>query len=236
MEFGFVGPSYEAPSILSRMDRNASIPFQKLNPTKAPPQRGVVALYPTPGLTTQAVLNPAEVRGIRTLSGGSQCIVVCGSYVWVMTSNLTPSIIGFLNTTTGRVGISDNGVNAYIVDGAYRYTWRISTPSTATFTGSTSGTTLTVASVSNGTLAVGQQLFGVGIAGENCYHRLGHWHWRAGTYTINISQTVTSEVMYTASAGAICYCVHCRHNIDRDCGNFWDFVCWANHSRVWGNR
>lgn len=201
-EFGFVGPSYVAPSIYVD-DQECINFFPEVDPTKAPPQRGVVALYPTPGLTTQAVLNPAEVRGIRTLSGGSQCIVVCGSYVWVMTSNLTPSIIGFLNTTTGRVGISDNGINAYIVDGAYRYTWRISTPSTATFTASTSGTTLTVATVSNGTLAVGQQLFGVGVAGETVITALGSGSGGAGTYTINISQTVSSEVMYTAAAGAI---------------------------------
>ena len=112
------------------------------------------------------MLNAGEVRGLRTVSGGAQLIAVSGPYVYSLTSSLTPSIIGFLNTSTGRVGITDNGVNVYIVDGAYRYTWRISTPSTAIFTGSVSATTLTVASVSSGTIGISQQLFGVGISGE----------------------------------------------------------------------
>ena len=108
-----------------------------------------------------------------------------------------------MNTSTGRVGITDNGINVYIVDGAYRYTWRISTPAAAIFLGSLSGTTLTVTSLSSGTLAVGQQVFGVGIANETVITALGTGTGGTGTYTVNISQTVASEDMSTAAAGAI---------------------------------
>jgi hypothetical protein len=201
-DFGFVGPSYTAPSIYQ--NDSECINFRpEIDPLKQPGDRGVVALYPTPGLTAKVLLNPAEVRGMRTVSGGQQMVAVCGPYVYVLTSNLTPSIVGFLNTSTGRVGITDNGVNVYIVDGAYRYTWRISTPSTASFTGSISTTTLTVTQVTSGTLAVGQQIFGVGIANSTVITALGTGSGGLGTYTISTSQTVASEAMSSASAGAI---------------------------------
>ena len=196
-DFGFVGPSYTSPSIYQDAQECINF-FAEVDPLKQPGERGVVALYPTPGLTTKVVLNYGEVRGIRTVSGGQQCVVVCGPYVYVLTSNLTPYIVGFLNTTTGRVGITDNGINVYIVDGAYRYTWRISNPSTSVFTGSISGTTLTVATLSSGTIAAGQQVFGVGVANETVITGGS-----GSTWTVNISQTVATEGMSTAAVGAV---------------------------------
>ena len=143
-DFGFVGPSYTAQS--GYQDAQECINFlPEIDPLKQPGTRGVVALYPTPGLTTKVVLpNLQEVRGLRTVSGGEQMVAVCGPYVYVLSATLVPAVVGVLNTTSGIVGITDNGVNVYIVDGAYRYTWRISNPATAVFTGSVSGTTLTV--------------------------------------------------------------------------------------------
>jgi acyl CoA:acetate/3-ketoacid CoA transferase alpha subunit len=201
-DFGFIGPSYEAPSIYQDAQECINF-FPEIDPLKEPGTRGVVALYPTPGLTAKVVLNNAEVRGMRTVSGGAQMVVVCGPYVYVLTSNFTPTIVGYLNTSTGRVGITDNGVNVYIVDGAYRYTWRISSPSSVNFTGSMSGTTLTVTAVTNGTLAVGQQIFGLGVANETVITAFGTGSGGIGNYTISTSQTVASESMSGAAAGAI---------------------------------
>ena len=201
-DFGFVGPSYEAPSIYQ--DAQECINFRpEIDALKQPGQRGVVSLYPTPGLTLKALLTAqAEVRGLRTVSGGEYMVAVCGASVYVITSNLTASIIGQLNTSTGIVGITDNGQSVYIVDGAYRYTWRISTPATAIFTGSTSGTTLTVTDVSSGTIAVGQSLFGLGVANETIITALGTGSGGVGTYTINISQTLTARAMNSSAVAA----------------------------------
>ena len=203
MDFGFVGPSYPATSVYQ--DSNECINFlPEVDPLKQPGDRGVVALYPTPGLTIKAILpNQQEVRGMRTLSGGTRMLVVCGAYVYVFNNVLTPTMIGELNTTTGRVTISDNGINAYIVDGTYRYTWRIATVTSAVFTGSTSGTTLTVSSVKSGTLAVGQHFFAVGALQETVITALGTGTGGTGTYTLGLSQTIASSQMYTSSAGAI---------------------------------
>lgn len=202
-DFGLVGPSYPAASVYQ--DSNECINFlPEVDPLKQPGDRGVVALYPTPGLTIKAILpNQQEVRGLRTLSGGTRMLAVCGAYVYVFNNNLTPTMIGQLNTTTGRVTISDNGINAYIVDGTYRYTWRISTVTAAVFTGAVSSTTLTVTAINSGTLAVGQNLFAVGALQETVITALGTGTGGTGTYTIGLTQTIATSQMYTSNAGAI---------------------------------
>ena len=201
-EFGFVGPSYEAVSIYQEAQECINF-FPEIDPLKQPGSRGVVALYPTPGLTLQTVLsNAQEVRGMRTLSGGSQMVVVCGPYVYVLTSNLSASVVGVLSTSSGRVGISDNGINAYIVDGVSRYTWRISNPSNAIFTGSISGTTLTVTAVSSGTIGINQSLSGVGVTSETIITALGTGTGGVGTYTVNLSQTLASGMLNSSTVGA----------------------------------
>ena len=202
-DFGFVGPSYTAQSIYA--DAQECINFYpEIDPLKQPGDRGVVALYPTPGLTPKVVFqNSQEVRGMRTVSGGQQMVAVVGPYVYVLNTSFTPTIVGLLNTTSGRVGITDNGINVYIVDGAQRYTWRISNPANAAFTGSISGTTLTVTATSGGTITAGQALFGVGLLSETVITALGSGTGGVGTYTINLTQTVTSRSLSSVAVGAV---------------------------------
>jgi hypothetical protein len=112
-------------------------------------------------------------------------------------------MIGQMNSNSGLVGIVDNGVNVYIVDGAYRYTWFISNPSSAIFTGSISTTTLTVDSVLSGTIAVGQAIFGEGIAQNTVITALGTGTGGAGTYTVSNSQTVATTQINSVDAPAV---------------------------------
>ena len=202
-DFGFVGAAYEAPSIYQ--DAQECINFYpEIDPTKPQGDRGVMALYPTPGLETVAILpNQEEVRGIRTLSGGTQVVVVCGDFVYVMESDYTPKMIGQMNSATGLVGIVDNGVNVYIVDETYRYAWFISNPSAATFTGSISTTTLTVTSVLSGTIAVGQAIFGNNISQNTVITALGTGTGGVGTYTVSNSQTTASTSINSVASPAI---------------------------------
>ena len=201
-DFGFVGASYEAPSIYQDAQECINF-FPEVDPTKPQGDRGVVALYPTPGLSSLVLFqNQEEVRGMNTLSGGNILVAVCGPYVYALTSTFIVTMVGQLNTTTGRVGINDNGINVYIVDGSNRYSWRISSPSSAVFTGSISGTTLTVTAITNGTIAAGQSLFGVGVTSETVITALGTGTGGIGTYTINLSQTVTSRQMNSTTVGA----------------------------------
>lgn len=73
--------------------------------------------------------------------------------------------------------------------------------SSATFTGSISGTTLTVTSVVSGTLAVGQLITGTGVSasppGSSATYitALGTGTGATGTYVVSVSQTVSSTSM-----------------------------------------
>ena len=194
-DFGFVGPSYEAPSIYQDAQELINF-FPEVDPLKQPGTRGVVALYPTPGLTSWVQL-PAlsEVRGMRTLSNGNLMVAVSGPYVYAINQYGNIFNIGLLNSISGRVGISDNGVNVYIVDGAYRYTWRISGLPIASFTASISGTTLTVSGITQGQIAVGTQISGIGVLGNTVVTAFVTGTGGTGTYTINQSQTVSSTTM-----------------------------------------
>lgn len=132
-DFGFVGASYEAPSIYQ--DAQECINFYpEQDPTKSPGERGIVALYPTPGLIEKLALDPAEVRGMRSLSGSQYLVVVVGAKVYSVTTSFVATHVGTLNTSTGPVQITDNvttnnGLTAYIVDGINRYTWIAGTAS-----------------------------------------------------------------------------------------------------------
>ena len=200
-DFGFVGPSYEAPSIYQ--DAQECINFRpEIDPLKQPGQNGVIALYPTPGLTTKLVLDTGEVRGMRTVSGGQYMVAVCSSDVYVVDSTFTASHIGRLSTSTGIVGITDNGLNVYIVDGTYRYSWRISNPASAQFIGYISGTTLYVTTMKKGTITANQQVFGDGIVAETIITALGTGTGGVGTYTVNNTQTKASTTLNTAAVAA----------------------------------
>ena len=196
-DFGFVGASYTAPSIYQ--DDSECINWRpEIDPTKGQGARGVVALYPTPGLTNVVTLQNAQVvRGMRTVSGGQYCVAVCGPYVYVLNSSFTPTIIGQLNSSTGQVGISDNGTNVYIVDGSYRYTWRISAPSAAVFQGTISGTTLTITRVISGTIAVNQSLFGIGVPNETVIVSGS-----GTTWTINNTASIATAIQMNSAAVA----------------------------------
>jgi len=196
-DFGFVGASYEAPSIYQ--DAQECINFRpEVDPTKPQGQRGVVALYPTPGLTNQITLqNSSAIRGMRTVSGGQYCVAVCGSYVYVLNSTFTPTIIGQLNSSTGQVGITDNGLNVYIVDGSYRYTWRISQPNSAVFQGTISGTTLTITRVISGAIAANQALFGIGVPNETVIVSGSGTSW-----TINNSASIATAIQMNSATVA----------------------------------
>ena len=197
-DFGFVGASYTAPSIYQ--DDQECINWRpEVDPTKAPGERGVTALYPTPGLTLLATFpNQQAVRGLRAISsGGSQLIAVCGQYVYSVAYNFQPAIIGSLLTSTGPVSITDNGIYVYIVDGTYRYSWLIEQPNTISFTGNVTGTTLNITSSNPVNIKVGSELYGVGVSpGTIVTGGSG------SVYTVNYSQNISSQQLNVAPATA----------------------------------
>ena len=198
-DFGFVGASYVAPSIYQ--DDQECINWRcEIDPTKQQGERGIVALYPTPGLTLLTTFpNQQAVRGLRTISsGGSQLIAVCGQYVYSVAYNFQVSIIGQLKSSSGPVSIVDNGIYVYIVDGANRYSWLINSPAPVYIDGYIAGTTLNVTSIQNGTISVGSQIFGLGVLAGTIVTSGSGFLW-----TVNQTQNTTPQTLNSAPATCV---------------------------------
>lgn len=185
-DFGFVGASYEAPSIYQDAQECINF-FCEIDPTKQPGARGVVAMYPTPGLVKIAQLVVSEVRGLHTLSNETCMIAVSGSTVYTIDHSYTATIIGSLTTNTGQVSISDNvtnnGMTAYIVDGVNRYTWVQST------------NTFTILLSSDGPWQGANVVDSVD--GYNIYNQPGTFNWAC----TDLSSSSSSQALYGSANG-----------------------------------
>lgn len=133
-DFGFVGASYIAASI-TQDDQDCINWYPEVDPTKgdtgnpatpgADPDRGVVALYPTPGLESRVQLVAGEVRAMHVLPGGTHFLAISAATLYYVDSAYSASNVGTLASSAGICQITDNGTSAYITDGAnrYYYTW-----------------------------------------------------------------------------------------------------------------
>jgi hypothetical protein len=139
-DFGFVGPSYEAPMTLQDAQRLINW-YVEMDPN--PSAKEQLALLGCPGLNLVASTINAQVRGMWVLPGSSQALVVSGNAVYVMTvvvpatqtsiPQYSIAQVGTLLTNVGPVCIRDNGVQqnglggyAVIVDGQYGYYYLLS--------------------------------------------------------------------------------------------------------------
>lgn len=124
---GFVGSAYQAPSIYQDAQECINW-YPEVDPTKQPGERGVVALYPTPGLDLKLTLAAlGEVRCLYVLPGGTQMLAVCGNTLYSVNSSFVAMSAGTLSSYAGIVSITDNRISAYIADGGNRYTYVIAT-------------------------------------------------------------------------------------------------------------
>ncbi len=130
-DFNFVGGTYIAASI-TQNDQECINWYPEQDPTKAEGERGVIALYPTPGLILRVQLANAQVRGMHVIPSGSLCLIVSGATFYSVTQAYVATSRGTLNSSTGRVYITNNGVSAYITDGTNRYTYNWTTNAFAT--------------------------------------------------------------------------------------------------------
>ncbi|MCF1367303.1 glycoside hydrolase family 55 protein [Burkholderia cenocepacia] len=96
----------------------------------------------------------------------------------------------------GYQAIVDGGGGPYAFDAS-------DTTSGAYAQGSISGTTLTITSVTNGTLTVGQRITGNGIATGTYISALGTGTGGVGTYTVTLAQTVSNVTICADNGGTV---------------------------------
>lgn len=102
---------------------------------------------------------------------------------------------GSLPSVLGAVFSVSDVLDAYATEN------NLSVQSGASFTGSISGTTLTVTAISSGTIAVGQTIVATGVSQGTTITALGTGTGGTGTYVIYLSQTVASRAMTSAVGG-----------------------------------
>ena len=148
----------------------------------------------------------ASAVGGLTLNGEYEIVTVTNSSVFLITaaSNATSGATGG-GSVTAAFQIQTGLDSTLYGNGWGAGTWGGITGS-ASFTGSFSGTTLTVSTVASGTLAIGQLIVGTGVAasppGSNATYitALGTGSGGVGTYTVSVSQTLSSRAL-TAYSG-----------------------------------
>lgn len=184
-----------------------ALPAQTMATDYAAPQ---VFTQPTTDNSNYAV-STALVKSIIGANGP----LFGAAHTWSLPQLFETSIIvspNGCNTTVGAFG--QDGTFSWVPPcsgvwlGTYPTAWTIysvggTNPQTQVyFTGSISGTTLTVSAVSSGTLAVGQTV--AQVQAENSYGNVAQGTkitafitggGRRGTYAVNLSQTVRSESM-----------------------------------------
>ncbi|MDE2105118.1 MAG: hypothetical protein KGL39_48265, partial [Patescibacteria group bacterium] len=152
IDFGFIGQAYEAPMLLQDAQEliNWYCEVSEDGKSKMP-----IAMLGCPGLNEIVSTTSGQVRGMWTLPGNTQSLVVVGSTVYLLSvgapatqsaiATYNISTIGTLLTSSGPVCIRDNGLLfggaggfAVIADGTYAYYYLISgNQQTVTFSGNT---------------------------------------------------------------------------------------------------
>ena len=131
---GFIGPSYIAASINVECQRSINL-YPDIDQTgfikdvdpaalRVNPDYSLVG---TPGLIKVCdTPNGQVVRGSYTATDGNW-YYVAGNLLYTADSSFVATVLGTLNTSTGRVSFSDNGTQLILVDGPNGYIYNFNT-------------------------------------------------------------------------------------------------------------
>jgi len=122
---GFIGPSYTLRSETIDAQRCLNL-FLEKNEMGTGPEGEMMYLLGTPGLKPLVTLPTSPIRGQHKAANG-QFFVVSGNKFYRIDSSFGFVEIGTLKTSTGNVGMADNGIDVMIVDGDNGYTHKFDT-------------------------------------------------------------------------------------------------------------
>jgi hypothetical protein len=122
-QIDFIGGAYEAFS--SNVAKQETV---NLYPETTPDKKSVMALRGTPGTIEFCNIGAQPVRGFHVVEKSNALLyAVSGTKLYSITAAGVATERGTLNTTFGRVSMSDNGTQITITDGTNGYTYTIAT-------------------------------------------------------------------------------------------------------------
>lgn len=122
---GFIGPSYLARSVNVDCQRCVNM-YPEKHEVGGAKEGEVMCLIGTPGKLLKLTLAAGVVRGIYTASNG-RVFAVGANKLYEISSTFVATELGTLNTTSGSVSMSDNGLHLVIVDGPNGYKFEFGT-------------------------------------------------------------------------------------------------------------
>ena len=117
---GAIGPSYTLSTV--PLDCQSTVNFY-LEPDELQTgkDQSIGALVNRPGLTLACTLPLAPVRGMWRVSSTGAVYAVGGNSLYLISSAYVVTKVGTLDTDSGSVSMSDNGVQLIVVDGIHGY-------------------------------------------------------------------------------------------------------------------
>lgn len=122
---GFIGGSYQMRSITTDCQRSVNL-YVDIDEIGTAKEGEVGALLGTPGTKLLLTLPQQPIRGLWAARNYERIFAVSGNgfYELINTSGVWSYVLlGELLTSTGKVGISDNGIEVAIVDGDNMYAY-----------------------------------------------------------------------------------------------------------------
>jgi hypothetical protein len=96
------------------------------------PEKNILTLYPTPGLSTFYYFGTSPIRGIYERQ--NLLYVAVGNQLFSLNNAGAAVLLGTLSTSVGRVNFADNGIQIMLVDGIYGYIYNVNTTTFAKIT------------------------------------------------------------------------------------------------------
>lgn len=116
---GFIGPSYQVASVEIDCQRSINL-YPQLDEAQTGKDGEVMALIGTPGLGLLSNIGSGPMRGAYFTTTGL-LYVVSGNQLYSVSSLWVATLIGTLQTSSGQVGMVDDGFYLVVVDGANGY-------------------------------------------------------------------------------------------------------------------
>ena len=126
---GFIGPTYALASQNIEAQRTVNC-YPEIDELHTAADGEIGSLVSTPGSRLLATLGTGPIRGMYVTSDAKTFIVVSGKQVFSVKKDWTSTLVGVIGSTTGSVGIADNGKQICIVDGKGGYIITLETMAT----------------------------------------------------------------------------------------------------------